>query len=662
MLDGAECPQIFWFSNCQGSPFDPFDPSDDITNNNIIFWANNTTGLVDQNRVHLWKLNTYDFYTGGAYGTETGIHVSQEISTPYENSTHLAPTAYANNSVTWNINYNNPVTTGFIPVPAYQNNISLWVDFGSSLSRTNDTHNCIVNSGPLESIWVEEYEYWFDWSTLSANTIAGTNSSYSLIVPDYFTNNSLPQSIVNNITNDVINSAGATDAYSKAEAIATFLQDGNATYDFKRNYNGSGGDDAVDVVFDLLFRAKEGTCSQFTTAFVTMARLAGLPARFVSGYSGGVWNGNGYTVFGDSLSQWGEVRLELSQSAGGDDLGWIPFNACPEPEDIDIVNLTWTPTEYDRDGSSEINVTGTLQYTENTTGISGILLKAYLVDEESAQFVPGFAATDANFIGLFETDSNGNFSINGTIFESPPAGFAKIVIHHAQSGYVSNDGIDVGVFVNLTDDANLTHESPLAVDQPILGAGATTTLTGKLLFENNITSGTDLLDIEVWLNFISSVDGVTNLSGIVGEDGNWEINVTLDELEAKTNISATLGFSGWVDSSQSFTTPQFHLRPVTKSISLDVRDAPNLTATIEGPGSDNSIFQIGQTVYINGTAQSFGASPTALTGNLSFGMRRASGGGDYFQILNKTVSGNFAITEVLQVNATPIEAGQLKLR
>ena len=661
MLDGAECPQIFWFSNCQGSPFDPFDPSDDITNNNIIFWANNTTGLVDQNRVHLWKLNTYDFYTGGAYGTETGIHVSQEISTPYENSTHLAPTAYANNSVTWNINYNNPVTTGFIPVPAYQNNISLWVDFGSSLSRTNDTHNYIVNSGPLESIWVEEYEYWFDWSTLSANTIAGTNSSYSLIVPDYFTNNSLPQSIVNNITNDVINSAGATDAYSKAEAIATFLQDGNATYDFKRNYNGSGGDDAVDVVFDLLFRAKEGTCSQFTTAFVTMARLAGLPARFVSGYSGGVWNGNGYTVFGDSLSQWGEVRLELSQSAGGDDLGWIPFNACPEPEEIDIVNLTWTPTEYDRDGSSEINVTGTLQYTENTTGISGILLKAYLVDEESAQFVPGFAATDANFIGLFQTDSNGNFSINGTIFESPPAGFAKIVIHHAQSGYVSNDGIDVGVFVNLTDDANLTHESPLAVDQPILGAGATTTLTGKLLFENNITSGTDLLDIEVWLNFTSSVDGVTNLSGVVGEDGNWEINVTLDELEAKTNISATLGFSGWVDSSQSFTTPQFHLRPVTKSISLDVRDAPNLTATIEGPGSDNSIFQIGQTVYINGTAQSFGASPTALTGNLSFGMRRASGGGDYFQILNKTVSGNFAITEVLQVNATPIEAGPVEI-
>ena len=663
MLDGAECPQMFWFTNCQGSPFDPFDPSDDITNNNndVVFWANNSSGVVDLNREHIWRLNTYDFYTGGAYGIETGIHEEETISTPYENSTHLAPTSYANNSVSWIIEYMSPATSGYVPIPAYQHNISLWTDFTASLSRTNDTHNYEVLTGPLDSVWAEEYEYWFDWSTLSADTIAGTDSSYSLILPDYFTNNSLPQSIVNNITTEVINDAGATDAYSKAEAIATFLRDGNATFDFKRNYNGTGGDIAVDVVYDMLFRAKEGTCSQFTTTFVTMARLAGIPARFVTGYKGGIWNGNGYTVYGNSLSQWGEVRLELSQSAGGDDLGWIPFDSCPEPENVDIVNITWTPTNYDRDGSTEVNVTGTLQYTDNTTGIPGILLKAYLVDDELATLVPGIGATDANYIGFFETDSNGNFSINGTVFDAPPTGFAKIVIETVQSGYVSNDGIDLNVFVNITDDANLTHQTPLAIDQPILGAGATTTLTGSLLFENNMTSGTDLLGLSVWLDFTSSVDGATNLTGTVGPNGIWEINVTLDELETKTNISATLGFSGWVDNSQAFSTPAYHLRPVSKAFTLDVRDAPNLTATIEGPGTNNSIFQIGQSVYVNGTAQSFGASPTALSGNLSFGMRKATGGGDYFEVFNISVNGNFAITQLLPINNTPIEAGPVEL-
>ncbi|GIR67251.1 MAG: hypothetical protein CM15mP71_4770 [Candidatus Poseidoniales archaeon] len=35
----------------------------------------------------------------------------------------------------------------------------------------------------MDAIWVEEYEYWFDWSTLSANTIAGTSSPYETIFP-----------------------------------------------------------------------------------------------------------------------------------------------------------------------------------------------------------------------------------------------------------------------------------------------------------------------------------------------------------------------------------------------------------------------------------------------------------------------------------------------
>ena len=40
MLDGAECPQQFWFFNCVGAPFNLFDPSDDLPQNDVIFWAN----------------------------------------------------------------------------------------------------------------------------------------------------------------------------------------------------------------------------------------------------------------------------------------------------------------------------------------------------------------------------------------------------------------------------------------------------------------------------------------------------------------------------------------------------------------------------------------------------------------------------------------------
>ena len=74
-------------------------------------------------------------------------------------------------------------------------------------------HTLTRYSGLFDAVWVEEYEYWFDWSTLVANTIAGTT-----IVRENrsggFTNLSLPESFVKNVTDDVVSNAGATDAYS----------------------------------------------------------------------------------------------------------------------------------------------------------------------------------------------------------------------------------------------------------------------------------------------------------------------------------------------------------------------------------------------------------------------------------------------------------------
>ena len=157
------------------------------------------------------------------------------------------------------------------------------------------------------------------------------------------------------------------------------------------------------------------------------------------------------------------------------------------------------------------------------------------------------------------------------------------------------------------------------------------------------------------------MDGLTNLSGAVNPSGFWTINVTLDELETKTNLSATLGFSGWQDTSQAVGGPQFHLRPSTSSITLDIRDAPNLTATIEGPGADNSLLQIGELVYINGTAQSFGAIPTGLSGNLSFGMRELNGGGTFVELFNQSVNGAFSIAHVLDPSTTFVRAGDVEL-
>ena len=95
--------------------------------------------------------------------------------------------------------------------------------------------------------------------------------------------------------------------------------------------------------------------------------------------------------------------------------------------------------------------------------------------------------------------------------------------------------------MNVTDDATLNHTSPGAIDAPIVGAGATTTIEGFIGYEQLPFSDSSLVvNSTVWLSFTSSVDGAQNLTTQVSPSGTWSFELTLDELETKTNVSATL--------------------------------------------------------------------------------------------------------------------------
>ena len=661
MMDGAECPEQFWFFNCVGAPFNPLDPTDDQVNNDIIFWANNTTGTVDIEQPHYWRLTTSDFYTGSTYAHLNSVHPPAEVITPITNLTNLADLSFANDTVTWNIVYNFPISTGNIPQPYYLSNISYWTDAGAVVLRANDTHTLSLETGSLEILLTQQPEYYFDWATLASTTIGHTNSTYATILPAEFTNQSFAESMVMNISNGVVTDAGALDAYSKASALADFLVNGNATTEFKRNYNSSNLPGDADLTMHMLNVAKEGTCAEFATTFVTMARSLGLPARLVTGYQDGIWTGTGYAVYANARTTWGEVRLQQNSANGNTDLGWIPFESCPEPENLTIANQTINTLTWDRDGSQEVSVSGQLLYADNSTPIPDIPLVGYLVRTDDVDGVPGDAAIPGREFGSIITDANGNFTINGTPSNPVLPGFTQIVINHKQSGYVGDDGIAFDQIINVTDDSEIVHVAPNAVNSPVVGAGATTIVSGILQLESN----PQLLDdyyqgLSVWLSFTSSVDGAQNLTGIVEQDGSWQIEVSLDPLETKTNLSAQLGFSGWTDTGQVFASP-VHIRDSTQPINLDIRDAPNLTATIEGPGANNSVIDLDDTVYINGTAVSFGATPQNMEGMLSFRMRENDSGGDFIEIFNQSVNGTFSIPYFLNSTLIPVAAGEIEM-
>ncbi|MGQ0836866.1 MAG: transglutaminase TgpA family protein [Gammaproteobacteria bacterium] len=68
----------------------------------------------------------------------------------------------------------------------------------------------------------------------------------------------------------------------------------------------------LDSVDDFLFNTRRGFCGHFASAYVTLMRAAGVPARVVTGYLGGEWNpiGGYFIVRQSDAHAWAEVWLE----------------------------------------------------------------------------------------------------------------------------------------------------------------------------------------------------------------------------------------------------------------------------------------------------------------------------------------------------------------
>ena len=102
--------------------------------------------------------------------------------------------------------------------------------------------------------------------------------------------------------------------YAKAKAIEQHLR--GLTYDLTVS---KPPDDVMDVADYFLFDLQRGYCDYYATAFVVLARLAGLPTRFATGFAPGNWNAqDGMRIVTEAEAHsWPEVYFP--------DYGWIPF-------------------------------------------------------------------------------------------------------------------------------------------------------------------------------------------------------------------------------------------------------------------------------------------------------------------------------------------------
>jgi len=656
MSDYAECPPQFWSTLCNGSNYDPFDPTDDVTDENVVFWANTSSTLLDRDSVIYWRVNTYDNYTGGGYGIDSSTHPTQLMSPNYLNTTWVADSAYSNGSVSWSMAYNNPISSGLpVPMPHNWEALDVWTDPTSKLERWDRVSTVTADGSPLRELTTEAKQLWYEIADLD-DSEPHIPSALELNLPSYFSDGISNESIVNTITQDVIAESGETSGFGMANALAEYLRQGNESLFYQINFNGSGVDPSDDIVWHILENSREGTCSDFVTVFVTMARLAGIPARKVSGYLNGEQTLDGYEVSSTNGASWAEFHLR-SVSTGAD-MGWIPIDPCPQPLEIELVNMTYIPAEWDRDGTTNITLEGDLIYSSNGTGIVGNTVRGYLAqapDDPEASIT-----TDSSMLIGTATTTNetGHFIISGIPAEAIMSGFQKIVVVNSASGYIPPRIHEYPGHINVTDDSVIVHTSSTSI-----GQGATTDFSGTLSFENApFLDISEMANLTIQLDYVSQVSGAESITVDVGKGGIWTTSLTLDSSEPLGPLQFTVSFLGWEDPDETYPGSPIHLRASSILVNSTVSLAPDLQATVEGNVLNNTRLLVGNYVYVNGTATSTGLSPSPMDGLLELGIRANGSGLDYLVVFNQSVNGSFSIAYFLNATSINIPAGDIEVR
>ncbi len=114
------------------------------------------------------------------------------------------------------------------------------------------------------------------------------------------------------------------NSFDKARAIEEYLRD-NLHYDLESPRHPEGQDFVDFVLFDL----HGGYCDYYASAFVILARSAGMPARLVAGYAQGELNeeAEAYRVYTNNAHSWPEVYFPR--------YGWVQFEPTVVVEPID---------------------------------------------------------------------------------------------------------------------------------------------------------------------------------------------------------------------------------------------------------------------------------------------------------------------------------------
>ncbi|MEC1290994.1 DUF4129 domain-containing transglutaminase family protein [Bacillus mojavensis] len=131
----------------------------------------------------------------------------------------------------------------------------------------------------------------------------------------------LPDTLPERVKNLAIKlTEGQDNMFDKVKAVEDYLGSNEFTYETE---NVTVPKDDEDYVDQFLFETKMGYCDNFSSSMVVLLRSAGIPARWVKGYTSGEYkeagnkNGSIYEVTNNNAHSWVEVYFPKQ--------GWVTF-------------------------------------------------------------------------------------------------------------------------------------------------------------------------------------------------------------------------------------------------------------------------------------------------------------------------------------------------
>ncbi|HFK1746810.1 transglutaminaseTgpA domain-containing protein [Bacillus cereus] len=296
-----------------------------------------------------WRVETKDFYTGKGWEiSENPKKISfknkNDVVSWYEQNTKTKTTEA---TITMQKSYPHlTYPAGLVSVEA-ASDVSYSVDpFSEKIYTMNGDSSTTLHS----------YKVTYEIPEFSIENLKAVKTNEGQETNPYFMTKytqlpkSLPQRVKDlavNLTNDKDN------RYDKVLAIENYFTDNSFTYESTNVLFPAKSQDYVD---QFLFDTKSGYCNNFSTSMIVLLRSAGIPARWVKGYTEGTLDNtlasaegeDVYTITNDNAHSWVEVYFP--------GYGWIPFEPTKGfTNPYNFINNTPAPISQNSEANNSNN-------------------------------------------------------------------------------------------------------------------------------------------------------------------------------------------------------------------------------------------------------------------------------------------------------------------